>query len=569
MADKEVKIGFRTTADTKGAKEVKKEIDKTTAAIDRQGKEADQSMDQAERAVEELERAIIELEKEIDKAGGTTKEGKKQYDILAAGMRNSAVTARDLIAHKKELGKSSRNTGFAVLEFSRAIEDAQYGIRGVLNNIPGLIGHLGGGAGLAGAISLAAVGLTQLVEHLARFEGAAGEAAETLEVTRNQLDEFYKEAARDGTASFQAQIMRVVEALGQQNDALQTNLRLTREKRKAELKVASAGQDLELAQIAADQASGTISDDEAAARVRAVEIARIRAAAEEEIIKAQEDEQLVFDRKRDAFERQIETTERLSKAEEERAKLIEERNILQSRQEISDSMLAKGQEMVDQNSGFGYNVLGIGMEERTKGQEILRGARDQFSESDRQRLIQLESTILPQVQEVVEALRGNAQKIEVERENLLVAQSEAVRTRQLVESTETQVADLKEQTIETKAAAGRMTEANGALSTDIATLEKAASDSAAMTQADRKLVEVGLGQMRKIMADGEITARELAETNQVLGRLTTSVVGATKENTNTIQSLQISVGELERAIAVTKAENIRLSQQIKQVRGRQ
>jgi hypothetical protein len=62
--------------------------------------------------------------------------------------------------------------GRAALEFSRAAEDAQYGIAGVLNNLPGLVMMLGGGAGLAGALSLAAVGATQLVKHLGGINAA-------------------------------------------------------------------------------------------------------------------------------------------------------------------------------------------------------------------------------------------------------------------------------------------------------------------------------------------------------------------------------------------------------------
>ena len=35
------------------------------------------------------------------------------------------------------------------------MDDVQYGIKGILNNIPGLVMGFGGGAGLAGAVSIA------------------------------------------------------------------------------------------------------------------------------------------------------------------------------------------------------------------------------------------------------------------------------------------------------------------------------------------------------------------------------------------------------------------------------
>jgi hypothetical protein len=59
-----------------------------------------------------------------------------------------------------------RAPGMGILELSRGIEDAQYGLRGVLNNIPGTIMAFGGGAGLAGVVSLAAVGVAVLGKRL-------------------------------------------------------------------------------------------------------------------------------------------------------------------------------------------------------------------------------------------------------------------------------------------------------------------------------------------------------------------------------------------------------------------
>ena len=59
----------------------------------------------------------------------------------------------------------NRNLAQGFLEFSRAAEDAQYGIAGVVNNIPGMVTAMGGGAGLTAAISLGAVAVAQFVKH--------------------------------------------------------------------------------------------------------------------------------------------------------------------------------------------------------------------------------------------------------------------------------------------------------------------------------------------------------------------------------------------------------------------
>lgn len=60
------------------------------------------------------------------------------------------------------VGREASHSALGFLELSRAIEDAQYGFRGVVNNIPQIVMLFGGGAGLAGAISIASVALNQL-----------------------------------------------------------------------------------------------------------------------------------------------------------------------------------------------------------------------------------------------------------------------------------------------------------------------------------------------------------------------------------------------------------------------
>lgn len=60
------------------------------------------------------------------------------------------------------MGGKTRNAGMAMLQLGQFADDAQYGIRGVVNNVPGLVASLGGGAGVAGAIGIIAVAGSQL-----------------------------------------------------------------------------------------------------------------------------------------------------------------------------------------------------------------------------------------------------------------------------------------------------------------------------------------------------------------------------------------------------------------------
>lgn len=86
----------------------------------------------------------------------------------------------------RAMGAGGRNAGLAVLELSRAVEDAQYGLRGIQNNIPGLIMNLGGSAGVAGAVSLVVVLLGQLVQRLGAAKAAIEDTTESLADARLQ-----------------------------------------------------------------------------------------------------------------------------------------------------------------------------------------------------------------------------------------------------------------------------------------------------------------------------------------------------------------------------------------------
>jgi len=145
-------------------------------------REAQQALQAQTAAAKEAAQASAAL----SRAKAAEMQGSRADAVMAAqrqmaqDMREAeAATRRLREAHEKlppaqdEVGKSSRRSGLAILEFSRMIEDAQYGIAGVLNNIPTLVMMLGMSGGLAGAFSLAAVGGATLFKVLSRanFDG--------------------------------------------------------------------------------------------------------------------------------------------------------------------------------------------------------------------------------------------------------------------------------------------------------------------------------------------------------------------------------------------------------------
>jgi hypothetical protein len=93
--------------------------------------------------------------------------------------------------------KPTRNLGQAGLEASRAIEDLQYGIGGIVNNIPSLVMALGGGAGLTAAISLAAVGVNQLYKNFTSVPDATDAAATAAKTHMDSVIESVADANKE------------------------------------------------------------------------------------------------------------------------------------------------------------------------------------------------------------------------------------------------------------------------------------------------------------------------------------------------------------------------------------
>ncbi len=544
MAGKNVDINFRTRADSKGAREAEKGIKKVgRTAID------------TDRALDNVEDSAADLRRELDKIDGLDPKIRTDVDKLAGSLEKTAVSGRQMATAQGKNAKSTKNAGLAALEFSRAVEDAQYGVRGILNNIPQLVQFMGGGAGLAGAISLAAVGLTQLVEALSRSGKEISNLSMIVEVARDQINELYEIAAKDGTSAMRAQIAAVVSSLDDQSSALARNTNLIQKKRQAELELAKITQDLELQEIARAEGALEISPQEADERRKQLEIAKVQSAADEKILQGKEKVELLNQQRLAAGAEQVKLDERIAKLQEKEAEIRDQRNALQSRQETAEEMIAKGEEEKKQTGLFGIGSKVATGEARIEGAELI------FGEEQRRQLIEVQER-LSQFEGSIETLKAARQAAEEQQMNLSVAQGEAFQIAKLTETTETQAVALKTELIEAKASNQVAKEARAELSAGVSALTTAAKDTSAMTEADRKRVEIANEQFRKIMDDDTLTAEELGQTSQVLGRLTTTVVGATKENTLMIDRLQSTVDQLTQTIATTKTKNIQLTERV-------
>lgn len=85
-------------------------------------------------------------------------------------------------AASQAAGKGGAN-GQGVLQLAYFIDDLQYGMRGIINNMPQLVQALGLGAGMAGVVGIAAVAVSQLLD---KFPGWI-EGNEKIKLSLDQL----------------------------------------------------------------------------------------------------------------------------------------------------------------------------------------------------------------------------------------------------------------------------------------------------------------------------------------------------------------------------------------------
>lgn len=102
----------------------------------------------------------------MQQVGKETDKLKRKVDALTRGQQSRGY---------------SQSGGMAALEASRLVEDfAVAGMRGALNNIPGIVMSLSGSTGLTAAISLAAVGLTVFGKELLKIGSEAQTTSDDL-----------------------------------------------------------------------------------------------------------------------------------------------------------------------------------------------------------------------------------------------------------------------------------------------------------------------------------------------------------------------------------------------------
>ncbi len=490
-----------------------------------------------EDALEEVEEAARKVRQELDKIDGIDPVVKKQIQGVADSMDRAAVSGRKLAAAKNQTATSSRNSGLAVLEFSRAVEDAQYGIRGVLNNIPQLVLLMGGGGGLAGVISLAAVGLSTLFSALGSTEEKLGD---TKEETSELVDKFrqLEDAANQARyESFVASLDEINNKLEVQNTAFKNSIELMSLHQEQALKVAAAQANLERARIAQRVITDpNFTKEDAAQELEFLRIQEIQLEGAKEIAAVQK-KKILASRKVAELEARIAAEQEAQFRNAKRDRALRER-ISQLEAQQGTQQFLQGQRdsaIANQSEQDGFintmlrgaaNAMATNREDLSKRTDFMRSAPDQdfidqtFTDRDRGELEALKAAVkrgndwFKGSADLMRGLRNDLEIAQDGAENIAEAAEAATQNTEIVTDIKVKTKEVEGQTRRQKEA---LKEADGLL-LDIAKdgildsqerqeatalLQKFNQDS---TLANSATAEV----LRRLVTEAQTTAREMS-----------------------------------------------------------
>lgn len=354
-----VEIEINTSLTGTGATDATQQLDK----LDDKGKETGRTLDAMEKEARDLEAAMRgmavsspEFQRTAEDLGRVRKEIQEtnrladEYAVKAGGAASA-----------------SRNLGGAVLEVSRAVEDSQYGLRGIQNNLPGLVTMLGGGPGLAGVLSLAAVGGTLLYESLGKVkeEAADSEAIDKLAAKFKKIAETGKELAEERKKLGQFDLSEIMDmerdAIDRETKAFLANIEAIKRRIEAASALDAIQTENRIGGVEAKRETGAITDAEADKQINDIK----RDAAARELLRARELSKLTDQTaaaEKEAAEKRLQAAERskqtaeadIAAAEEKKEQILREQK---SRQELNAALAALDAAM---------KLLPAGMREMTK-----------------------------------------------------------------------------------------------------------------------------------------------------------------------------------------------------------
>ena len=282
MADQNLNIGIKVTSDTAGAKQATAAIDGVDKAVADLSKTEKEATNINGMYLDSLGR-IHDASGKFVKVSADERAGLKERIRLQeqeTGVVNKATvtgngaaqTKREMAKAAKDLEKQTTQNAMGFMALSNGLQDVQYGLGGIVNNIPQIITGMGMGMGVAGAVQIAAVGVQFLLKNVDLFgekaKQAARDAAELTVDLMADADAAYKNAEATKAAT---------EAQERHNDAMQAaderykeQIRLSDElirqrqaEADAEIALADAQAGFEMAQIQLAEGRSEISKEDA------------------------------------------------------------------------------------------------------------------------------------------------------------------------------------------------------------------------------------------------------------------------------------------------------------------
>lgn len=235
------------------------------------------------------------------------KQAKADYENAAPNSASFRVAAAEVRRLEQELGRAERSAtkaagkkgaggaGQGMLMLGQALEDAQYGLRGVMNNIPGLVTSLGLGAGAAGVLQIGLVAVSQIMDLISEQAKAnngkplLGEMTFDERIMR-EMDLFSEalERQRDAAKERNEALRDTVDAVNAAVDAEREMIKLRREMEDEDF--VSTGDPVRDIVLKKDMALNRV-DEDAALRAKERET-KLQAARAEQAAREQEAAQL-------------------------------------------------------------------------------------------------------------------------------------------------------------------------------------------------------------------------------------------------------------------------------------
>ncbi len=531
----QVGIDIKTSGDTSGARKV-------------------------EGALDDIEMSAKEVRDMMAQTKGLDPKVQKQLSGVAGQLERVNTTGRKATQAQTGLGKSTRRTDLAMLSFSQAVEDAQYGVRGILNNIPSLVMQLGGGAGLAGVISLSAVGLSTLYTQLTKTDEKVEETAEEVDVLKEYFKDLNEEVENARFEAYADKLQVVDNMIKRQNESLRANIKFTQQKAKEELAVAAAQDDIARAQIAQRvQYDPNFTEQDAAEARNRLDAGRIARETEASIAEEQAKIEAATIKYKETAEQRQAVQERTQELERKYLEMEQELFQLQSKK-TKQRLLAKEREsglaldnsiskkVLNATRILGGPAANVAIDKREVDVVSQAAVDFEFTAEEGARLEKVEER-LSELKEMIAS--GNEDFKDLTTKTFEIGQ-ELDNTERAAESAKEnaqKLGELKGALLEIKAETAATAAARDALATGAQDLRDEAERVADSNAVEASAFKETATQLDKILQDGVVSVTELKSIQTTLGHQSQALAGAQSQGAALTRDLQGSVLEIKRKMA--------------------